>query len=133
MLRFVSEHPLWIGLLLFFVTSCTPVATTKTVQGKITEDTRWDSHTTYILDGSVIVTNGATLTIDPGTLIKAKPGEMPIVSMLVIAQDGKINAKGTANQPIVFTSSDDNITTVNDTSKLQASVQGLWTEKTLFM
>lgn len=126
MLRFVSAHPLWIGLLLFFVTSCTPVATTKTVQGKITEDTRWDSHTTYILDGSVIVTNGATLTIDPGTLIKAKPGEMPIVSMLVIAQDGKINAKGTANQPIVFTSSDDNITTVNDTSKLQASVQGLW-------
>ena len=126
MLRFVSMHPLLIGLLLFFVTSCTPVATTKTIQGKITENTRWNSQTTYILDGTIIVTNGATLTIDPGTLIKAMPGEMPKVSMLVIAQDGKINARGTASQPIVFTSLDDNITTVNETSTLQASTQGLW-------
>ena len=119
--------PLFSGILLLSaIVSCAPAAKSVAVQGKITQNTHWTSESTYIIDGSVVVTNGATLTIDPGTLIKAMPGEMPKVSMLVIAQDGKINAKGTANQPIVFTSLDDNITTVNETSMLQASAQGLW-------
>ena len=45
----------------------------------------------YILDKQVTVEAGTTLTIDPGTVIKANPQEAPNVSMLVVARGGKIN------------------------------------------
>lgn len=53
----------------------------------------------YTLETTVFVTNGATLTIEPGTVIKGKPG-----AALVITQNAKIDAVGTATNPIVFTS-----------------------------
>lgn len=52
------------------------------------------------LDGWVYVDNGATLTIQPGTIIRGTNK-----SVLVIEKGGKINAAGTKTQPIVFTSS----------------------------
>ena len=59
--------------------------------------------TTYTLSGFIKVTNGATLTIQPGTVIK---GDYNIVgSSLFITRGAKIQAVGTAAAPIVFTSS----------------------------
>ncbi|MEK0431103.1 MAG: hypothetical protein RL139_907 [Gemmatimonadota bacterium] len=59
--------------------------------------------TTYTLSGFVKVINGATLTIQPGTVIK---GDYNIVgSSLFITRGAKIQAVGTAAEPIVFTSS----------------------------
>ena len=59
--------------------------------------------TTYTLSGFIKVTNGATLTIQPGTVIK---GDYNIVgSALFITRGAKIQAAGTAAEPIVFTSS----------------------------
>jgi hypothetical protein len=49
----------------------------------------------------VYVTSGATLTIQPGTIIK---GDKTTKGTLVIERGGKINAIGTAAKPIVFTS-----------------------------
>ena len=69
----------------------------------ITSNTTWSG--VIEIDGTVAVKNGATLTIQPGTFIKAKPnaiGEGP--GLLVITKTGKINAVGTETQPIVFTS-----------------------------
>jgi hypothetical protein len=66
--------------------------------GDITTATTWTAGNTYVLKGPVFV-RGATLTIEPGTLIKGELG-----SALVITSTGKIDAQGTAGQPIVFTS-----------------------------
>jgi hypothetical protein len=67
--------------------------------GDISVDTTWTSDTIYTLKGYVFVTGG-TLTIQAGTTIKGDNG-----SALTITKDAKINAVGTADKPIVFTSS----------------------------
>jgi hypothetical protein len=54
---------------------------------------------TYVLEGNVFVTG--TINIQAGTIIK---GDKLTKGALIIAQGGKINAVGTATQPIVFTS-----------------------------
>jgi len=51
------------------------------------------------LQGTVHVTNGATLTIAAGTVIRAGLG-----ATLIIAKGSKISAVGTSSNPIVFTS-----------------------------
>jgi hypothetical protein len=59
--------------------------------------------TTYTLKGFIHVANGATLTIQPGTTIK---GDYTILgSSLMVLRGAKIQAIGTADAPIVFTSS----------------------------
>lgn len=55
----------------------------------------------YRLDGWVYVKSGATLTIDPGTIIR---GDIANKGALIIEQGAKIMAQGTALEPIVFTS-----------------------------
>lgn len=98
-----------------------------TVSGTIDENTHWTADKNYILDNQVTVAPGATLTIDPGTVIKANAGEAPMVSMLVIARGGKIMAKGTADQPIIFTTINDNLDRNKGVkSLLNNSDVGLW-------
>jgi hypothetical protein len=59
--------------------------------------------TAYTLSGFIHVANGATLTIQPGTIIK---GDFNVLgSSLLILKGAKIQAVGTAAAPIVFTSS----------------------------
>jgi len=69
------------------------------------EFTITESHTikkgTYSLKGWVYVESGATLTIEPGTIIK---GDKDTKAALIIRRGGKLIAQGTANSPIVFTS-----------------------------
>ncbi|MDH6250602.1 hypothetical protein M2347_000329 [Chryseobacterium sp. H1D6B] len=73
------------------------------VSGAVTTNTTWSG--VVEIDGIVTVKDGATLTIQPGTFIKAKPNATNTpTGVLVIAKTGKINAAGTASQPIVFTS-----------------------------
>ncbi len=72
------------------------------VTNNITSNTTWTSGNIYLLSGQIYVTNNATLTIQPGTVImgdKAATG-----AGLFITRGAKINAAGTASQPIVFTS-----------------------------
>ncbi len=57
--------------------------------------------TKYTLKGVVTVGSGKTLTIEPGTLIV---GDKASKGTLVIQQGAKIEAVGTAEAPIVFTS-----------------------------
>lgn len=63
--------------------------------------TRLTANNKYLLKGQVFVRNGQTLTIDPGTVIY---GEKRSKGTLIIDRGGKINAEGTVNNPIVFTS-----------------------------
>jgi hypothetical protein len=56
----------------------------------------------YLLKGWVYVCNGATLTIEKGTVIK---GDKDTKAALVVEPGGKVMAEGTRDEPIVFTSS----------------------------
>ncbi len=80
-----------------------------TKTGEITTDETWTSDKVYRIKGRVLVTDGATLTIEPGTIIKAEPGQGSFASALIINRTGTINAAGTAAKPIIFTSTIDDI------------------------
>lgn len=56
----------------------------------------------YTLSGGFHVKSGATLTIEPGTIIVAKDDDT--VDYILIEQGAKINAQGTAANPIIMTS-----------------------------
>lgn len=79
----------------------TPVGENLTVKGSITSSTTWKSLNKYLLEGFVYVESGATLTIEPGTIIK---GDKATKATLIVKPGGKIIAEGTATKPIVFTS-----------------------------
>ena len=63
----------------------------------------WTNDKVYLLDGFVFVNSGQTLTIEPGTVVKGKPGTGANASALIVAKGGMINACGTPAQPIIFT------------------------------
>src|SRR5690606_14445225 len=71
------------------------------ISGEITSNTTWTSDKIYVLKGFVFVSNGATLTIEAGTIIK---GDKATKGTLTITRGSKINAIGTVEKPIVFTS-----------------------------
>ena len=78
------------------------------VTNDVSVNTTWSSNNVYKMDRMIIVKNGATLTIQPGTLIRGLPG-ISCPGTLLIARGSKINANGTAEAPIVFTDQyDDN-------------------------
>ena len=69
-------------------------ATVQTVSGDITTNTTWTSDKVWEIEGVVRVKSGATLTIQPGTFIKAKPLAAGVASgVLVITKTGKIDAQ----------------------------------------
>lgn len=75
-----------------------------TISANITTDTNWTADNVYALDGQIYVTNGAVLTIQPGTIIASVPAQQ---GSLAITQGSQIIAEGTAAKPIIFTSTDD--------------------------
>ena len=97
------------------------------VNTDIDSNTTWYSDSIYTLQGRISVINGATLTIEPGCLIKAESGIGAVASSLVIARGSKIMAEGTPNAPIIFTSVIDSIQPGQIISpNLDEDVQGLW-------
>src|SRR5690606_3967996 len=55
----------------------------------------------YLITGQVFVKSGSVLTIEPGTILF---GEKKSKGTLVIEKGGKIEANGTSDKPIIFTS-----------------------------
>jgi hypothetical protein len=77
------------------------VPTDKTITGNITTTTTLTSDKEWTLKGYVYVKEGATLIIQPGTIIKSDIAEK---GALCIERGAKIIAEGTATNPIIFTS-----------------------------
>ena len=75
---------------------------TYVLNSDITENVTLETGKTYTLNGGVHVKSGATLTIQPGVTIVAQHDET--VDYILIEQGAKIDAQGTAAQPIVMTS-----------------------------
>ena len=68
------------------------------VSSHIVQDTTWTSDRVYVLEDIIHIV-GAELTIEPGTQIRAKPQ-----AGLVSRSNSRLEAEGTADEPIVFTS-----------------------------
>ena len=97
------------------------------VSGIIEEDQTWTADNVYELDGRVIVADGVTLTIEPGTIIKGRNQTGVNASALMIARGAKLNAVGTAQKPIIFTSILDDIKPGETAgSNLSESDRGEW-------
>ena len=93
----------------------------------IKSNTTWKSGEVYELAERISVTEGATLTIEPGTIIKGQPGSGANATALVIAADGKIDAVGTPEKPIIFTSVADEIQPGETVSpNMKPDQNGLW-------
>lgn len=71
------------------------------LSGNISSSRTLASDRRWLLSGGVFVTNGATLSIDPGTRIYA--ADDATTPFLSIQRGGRINAVGTASSPIIFT------------------------------
>lgn len=70
---------------------------------EITQDTTWDNDTIWRIQHQVFVNAGATLTIEPGTLILAR-GQNAVI---VVERGAKIMAMGRKEAPIVMTCDDE--------------------------
>jgi hypothetical protein len=83
----------------------------------LTADTKW------LMSGFVFVEDGAALSIEPGTVIRFRPGTGVNASALIIAKGGRIWANGTKDNPIIMTAEVDDI---NDPTDLGLFDNGLW-------
>lgn len=87
--------------------------------------TTWSAGNVYHIQGFIFVPDGATLVIEPGTIIKADPGQGSNATAMIVERGGKIVAQGTQNLPIIFTSIQDDVCDTADIPDVAAS-RGLW-------
>ncbi|MEM1223803.1 MAG: hypothetical protein AAGH40_13710 [Verrucomicrobiota bacterium] len=76
------------------------------VTADITSDTTWTASNEYILTDIIFVKDNATLTIEPGTIVRGEPrssGASFDPGTLVVTRSGQLDADGTPNAPIIFT------------------------------
>ncbi|MGH1334738.1 MAG: hypothetical protein ACRBFS_01315 [Aureispira sp.] len=112
--------------------TCVGSTTNKVINSNITSDVTWTADEIYELGGRITVEAGATLTIEPGTIIKGQAGSGVNATALLVAKGAKIMANGTATKPIIFTSVADEITMAQVASNdyvspnLSPTDNGLW-------
>ena len=94
---------------------------TITDQGGGTGTTTWTSDKSYLISGFVFVNDGQVLTIQPGTIIRAKAGQGTFASALIVARGGRIIAEGTNTEPIIFTAEADDLN-----GSVPLKTKGLW-------
>ncbi len=83
-------------------TNTTNTPPTSDLVGEITSDITLERNKEYTLSGPYIVKAGATLHIEEGVTIIAQDDD--IADYILIEQGAKINAVGTASNPIIMTS-----------------------------
>src|SRR5688572_30043390 len=71
------------------------------VSGDVDINETWTSANYYVLRGAVFVRSGSTLNIGAGTRVIGESGS---TGTLIVERGGRLNAVGTAEAPIVFTS-----------------------------
>jgi hypothetical protein len=117
----------WLLLLLFISLSCRKsdynVRNEETItdQGGGTGTVTWTSDKEYILNGFVFVNDSQTLTIEAGTVIRARTGQGSLASALIVARGGRIIAEGIRTNPIIFTVEGDDLK-----GSIPLETRGLW-------
>ena len=105
----------------------TASAQTVTVTDDVSANTTWTAANEYLLDGLIYVRPGATLTIEPGTVIRGR--ETPsaatgdVASGLIVMVGAQIEANGTADAPIIMTAEVDDL---SDPTDLDQDDRALW-------
>ena len=89
-----------IGAAIFSKDISTAMSGTQLVSGSLRGEQLGANDKVWVLDGIVYVEAGARLVIEPGTTVQGRSG-----SALLVTRDASIMARGTAQAPIVFTSS----------------------------
>lgn len=128
---------LMIAAVIFTVSSCgdddpqpvvPPVEETEfVISESISTNTTWETGKTYILADRIFVNDGVTLTIEPGVVVKGQVGSGANATVLVVARGGKLDARGTADSPIIFTSIADELEPGQVSSpNLTSDDSGLW-------
>lgn len=108
-------------------TNPTSGAPIKAVGLDISVNTTWSKDTIYLITSRVKVRPGATLTIQPGTIIKGAQGIETNAKVLMVMRGAYIIADGTAAEPIIFTTVADNIQPGQIQSpNMRNDAQGLW-------
>ncbi len=70
------------------------------LKGKIEENGYLiQAHSPYVVEGSVVIDAGSTITVQPGVELRFNPGRSALA-----VRDGGIDARGTPEDPIIFTS-----------------------------
>ncbi|HHP7241762.1 MAG TPA: hypothetical protein ACFCUD_08810 [Cyclobacteriaceae bacterium] len=93
--------------------------------GVITSDEVWTNQNIYLLEGQVYVGPDVSLTIEPGTIIKGN-NESSEAAALIISRDAMLFAEGTPDEPIIFTTVEDEIYPGAVKGSLSADDKGLW-------
>lgn len=125
-------YPAWkrIRYLLFLVlilSGCRKseyiVEETETIRdnGAGTGTVTWTNDKEYLLEGLVFVNDGQTLTIESGTVIRARTGQGSAASALIVARGARIIAQGTPNEPIIFSCEGDDLK-----GSVPIESKGLW-------
>ena len=74
------------------------------VRGHVTKDTTWDNDHYWIVENSVVIDEGVTLTVEPGTQIQFWSSDYEDayggLTMAYIKNDGTLNMIGTQDAPI---------------------------------
>ena len=82
----------------------------------ITSNVTWSGDKT--ISGKVVVKDGGVLTIEAGTVVKAAFAANPVdATAVIVAKGGKLNAVGTADKPIIFTTEYDDLTAADVSSE----------------
>ena len=91
------------------------------ITGNITAPTTWTHTSTYVIDNSIATS--ATLTIEPGTVVKFQQG-----TSIAVGANGPIIADGSVAAPIVFTSFKDDLSggDTNGDGASTAPARGDW-------
>lgn len=95
----------WLAAAMGLATVGAAQAATITLTGDISTSTTLTANNHYNLNGQVRVLPGATITIEPGTVIATFTGANQ--GSLIITRGAKIYSLGTAEKPVIFTSAED--------------------------
>jgi hypothetical protein len=112
----------------------------------ITANTTWGgaaNPSPIILNATIFVKNGATLTILPGTIVRGQPRQAAVVpgfttgapGAVIVTQNGRINAVGSATNPIIFTTAaiDNNDDGIADDVDANPGFRDPWTPGSQFL
>lgn len=94
---------------------------TVTDQGGGTGTVTWTRDKEYLLNGFVFVNDGQTLTIEAGTVIRARTGQGSLASALIVARGAQVIAEGEKTNPIIFTVEGDDLK-----GSVPLEARGLW-------
>ena len=93
-----------VSLFFSFFTHNVALAATFLPPGALSGNTSWTlANSPYVIDSDVNIPPGLTLIIEPGVVVKFKN------SFSTLDVEGMLNASGTADAPIIFTSYKDDI------------------------